>query len=631
VLKLKSISLRNWSRIRSAELVFPTHGLVHVQGPYGAGKTSLGEAINRTLLGSGFTPHLLDYSYDKQGDMYVDLRTELHGTPLRVELGYACPEFPDADGEGLRYTYGEETTERPKARQTRDELSALLGVSPEVSLWTLFLDGERLKFKSLSQAAALDLLMQALNQPPWEAFKERADRRRETAQAEVAQKSARLAQLQSTREATSRELDEATKALIQEKALWADAQAAWADAVEAHRKDVLAAAEEVTAAEENRAALKKQIIAVQKADAEKFGQLELELTRLTSEHRTADVYLQGWREALTQLESDARHAQNHLTLLSEGKSCPTCRQAVQTKADAITVKKAEQALVLLRRKITETTEGRNECRTCLDDLNREISEIRVSQRTLQSERLGPLSRELELSETTLARAARRLQEHERAAPPAPVDAAVRQAETLLAERQRRAAAHQLDVERAAAELAAAEHRLLLIRYWCKGFSPEGIPNLVLRQTVDPLNAAARLISETMSGGRVQVSFAADTELASGLLKPKLTTQVRAQRTQGSTSLPRPSKGEAGLVNLIIAETQTQVGRVLARVGFRWCDELLNHVGASVRQSVYSHLKRQASEQQLLTFIVDHHPEVAGLADHVLTVAETSDGYSEFKW
>ncbi len=124
MLKLKSISLRNWVRTRHAELEFPSSGLVVVIGrnhtsaakfhSVASGKTALGEAICRPLLGAtGRFSGLGDYSFNEEGDTCVTVMAQLDGRTLTVENGYRYSGFtstgvssPAASASRLRWLRG---------------------------------------------------------------------------------------------------------------------------------------------------------------------------------------------------------------------------------------------------------------------------------------------------------------------------------------------------------------------------------------------------------------------------------------------------------------------------------------------------------------------------------------------
>jgi hypothetical protein len=179
VLRLRRLSLQNWFRVRAADLEFPEFGLVLVLGQnhtatarldsVGAGKTALGEAINAAVFGP--RNDMVGYSLDEAGSTLVTLVSDLADRELVVETGYRHAAFPTASGEGLRFTLaGSPPVERPRVKQTRQELTELVGLPADAAPWTVFLDGERLRFNRLSQAEALELLMQALGQPPWQVY-----------------------------------------------------------------------------------------------------------------------------------------------------------------------------------------------------------------------------------------------------------------------------------------------------------------------------------------------------------------------------------------------------------------------------------------------------------------------------
>jgi hypothetical protein len=138
-------------------------------------KLRWGEAIARCLLGvDGRFTSAGAYSHDEVNeDTYVKLETELDGKPLVVELGYKCPELSKT-GESLRFKFGEAEIWRDRIRATREELNKITTITPELAQWTVFLDGEKLSFRSLSQRDSVDLLMTALQQPPWSQYHERS-------------------------------------------------------------------------------------------------------------------------------------------------------------------------------------------------------------------------------------------------------------------------------------------------------------------------------------------------------------------------------------------------------------------------------------------------------------------------
>lgn len=640
MLKLTSLRLRNWCKTADAFIEFPERGFVFLRGinkssaderSNGAGKTALGEAINRTLLGQGLRTALASYSRDRAGDTYVDIRATLRGEPLRVELGYRCSEFPDNRGEGLRYTLGDRTAvEHPQVAATRGELTAILGVTPAVSLWTVFLDGERLKFNPpfLPQAEALSLLMQALNQPPWEKYRERAERLRDTRQEALIAARARLQQLQGSQAELAQSVTRGEETCREATARWEAAAALWERALKEHASQVQVAAGQVAAHSATRERLKREIAAAQKIDAEACGQLDLELTRLGGERRLTENYLSGWTDTVATDRAALRHAEADLQSLHEGKNCPTCHRELATAVTPEKLAQEKTRVARLNATLQKSIKGKQECEICLREIDQEIATAQQRRQDLRSAQLGALSRELEQVETRLSGADRQLRAVELQAPRAPDETPRLQARAVWEERRQRQAAGERALAEVATEVAAAERALAQAAYWVKGFSAEGIPNLVLRQTVGPLNEAARLVSSALSGGLVQVSFSTETELASGVLKPKLVTAVDVR--DGAPDFLSNSKGEASLANLIIAETQTQVGRVLQRVGYRWFDEVANSLSGDARRCLYAGLKHQAHEHGLLTFVVDHHVEAASAADHVL-LAEKTGGLTTYRW
>jgi hypothetical protein len=141
-IRLKHLTLRNWTTIREAEIDFPDKGLVLVVGKtfdpgggkkesVGAGKSAIGEAISRALLGvSGRYEQLGHFCHDEVGgNCYAKLETEFDAVPLVVELGYKCPEL-SRTGEGLRFKYGD-------AEVSRNRVQACLWSPRSTQTWPI--------------------------------------------------------------------------------------------------------------------------------------------------------------------------------------------------------------------------------------------------------------------------------------------------------------------------------------------------------------------------------------------------------------------------------------------------------------------------------------------------------------
>lgn len=630
-LKLKHVSIRNWMKFRHVDLDFPEKGLVLVQGintasggallSVGSGKTGVGEAISRTLLGvNGRFKTLRQFSTDKGGDTYVKLECELHGKPLTIESGYRCKELSES-GDALRYTYDGKKVERGLIDQTRDNLSTLLGVSPLLAEWTVFVDGDSIKFNKIGQADCVELVMSSLRQPPWTDYHEASKKalgafRRSMAGVETAHRTA----AESARSANE-ELERAKEQVTLENKRYQQAVASNNEQIERYQKAINTKKQKIEEAKLEIKDIGKKLKLMEDERAAKNHKLEIKLHDIEDKLRAAEEArepLSKARNATQQKLTEARVA--YTNYKDAGKNCPTCKrpmgkidesrladllEAWETAKDADT--KASNAWTLAEQKVV--------------NLNLEYRQVSKEQKQVSAQsdvennadrieelEIGIASAEAEIKDWELEIAHCK---H------GPSDSALRIAEDRLTDREASCAKAQKALDQAAADLAADQATIKVLDYWNVAFSPYGIPNMVLRDAIAPLNKEARRISAEMTGGTIEVRYSTTRELASGAEKAQLNIEV--DNKLGDKDLAGSSKGEAGLTNFIIAETLSEVGQVSRRIGYRWYDEIVPHQDPKVCHSIYSYMKDIAQRLGILIFLVDHNPVAANYADHVLIV------------
>lgn len=630
-LKLKRICIRNWMKFRAIEIEFPEKGLVLVQGvntasggallSVGSGKTSIGEAISRTLLGvPGRFNTLKQFSTDKSGNLYVVVEAELHGKSLTVESGYKCKELSPT-GEALRYRYDGRTVERGKIDQTRTELSKLLGVSPLLASWTAFIDGDSIKFNKLAQADSVELIMASLKQPPWRDYHEASKStlgkfRRDMAVNENAHLSAAASV-----KTVQAEVDEAKDGVAEERERFDLAKKRNDDEIRHYRKAVNTKTQQINEAKKEMEGIAKKLKVMEDDRAVVSHKLEIKLHEIEDALHKAEEDRQPLTEAYSARQEkvvEARTAYNNYA--SATKNCPTCNRPMG-KVDPARLQELKEALDAAKAKSQQAGEKWQTAEQRVVDLNQQYRDTSKRYReTSAKQDVEDLSGRHEELEQAVSEALDQIHEYELEAArlqSGPSEAALRAAEALASERQKALKGAQAALAAAAAALVGDQATLKVLEYWNLAFSPYGIPNMVLRDAIAPLNKEARRISAAMTGGTIEVRYSTTRELASGLDKAQLNIEV--DNKLGDKDLTGSSKGEAGLTNFIIAETLSEVGQVSRRVGYRWYDEIVPHQDPKVCHSIYSYMKETAHRLGILVFLVDHNPVAANYADHVLIV------------
>ena len=648
-LKLKKASFRNWMKFGNVQLDFPDRGLVMVTGlnsasggslqSVGSGKTGVGEAISRALLGvPGRFQYVKQFSTDKQGDTYVRIDALLHDKPLVVELGYKCEEMSKT-GEALRFHYDGKTIERGLIAETRTELTRLIGVPPLLATWTVFVDGENLKFNKLSQADCVELVMTALRQPPWNEYHEQSKRavgkfkqvlaKDEKAHEEASRRARETEQdCLDAKEDVTREQKDYARRKAENERLLTEAQTG-IDQKHSTIKQYQQEQEKIN----------RKLKEIEQRQSTDYHNLEIQRNEIAERihdcerHRTARL---DKREQALETQLNAKRQYQNYEDSGKAKNCPTCGKPMTNKIDPA-------RLETLKQKFQQADEQLRAARTEYDD-NEEAIKAQTKLYAEITEKLEALSTEKEVRTLSKAyedfedgirdilnsihQAELRREQLKRGAS----DEKLRSVEATLRERERVLGLARKTVETSTTTLLESQVTMRVLDYWNTAFSPYGIPNMVLKDAIQPLNREARRVSSMMTGNTIEVVYGTRRELASGQEKAELVIEVN--NTLGSKELAGSSKGESGLTNLIIAETLAEVGQVSRRIGFKWLDEVLPHQDQTVCKSIYSHLRELANQLGILIFLVDHNPTAANYADHMLVVEKSREDnrvFSSVKW
>jgi DNA repair exonuclease SbcCD ATPase subunit len=630
-LKLQRITGRNWMKFGKMDIDFPQKGLVLVQGKntasggsmasVGSGKTSFGEAICRTLLGvDGRFKTTKQFSQDKEGDTYISLECLLNGKKLLVEAGYKCKELSPT-GDALRYTYDGKTVERGLITQTRADLSKLLGVPSLLAEWSVFLDGDRMKFNKLSQADCVDLVMSALRQPPWSQFYDASKTKLSNFRREMAVNAAAHDQAVKRANQAMQDVEDAEAALKTAQDTYAEAKSSHDRKVENVNIKLEKRQTDVKKAQKRMKEIKAELKRMEEERAARSHQIEIKI-------HEAEDHLVEMKEKVDALEPERdalwdKFQTANTALISYQKAadkCPTCQRPMgnidQKRLKLLTDKKKEAGEVyddigLRFRKLREELAKQEETKRQLE---------REFRSTSAHPDVTKLSEEYEDLEEDLQAAGVDIQDYNKwlhELSTGPSDSAVVEAKTVLKTCRESVERLTEGLEKSGALVAEDREMEKVMLYWNKAFSPYGIPNMVLREAIKPLNIESRRLSAAMTGGTIEVRFNTSREMASGQEKAQLNIEV--DNKLGDKELAGSSKGEAGLTNFIISETLSEVGQVSRRIGFRWYDEIVPHQDPVIAQSIYSYMKETAERLGVLVFLVDHNPLAANYADHVLIV------------
>jgi len=623
--------------IREADIEMPEQGLVLVVGDnkasegfmqsVGAGKTSIGEGLCRALLGcNGRASTITSYSTHKKGNTYLRVEATVRGTPLDVELGYKCPELEGA-GEALRYQYGtEEAVRRGTLAQTREELAAIVNITPRVSDWTVLVDGDRIKFNQISQQDSVNLVMESLNQPAWTVYHSRAKTIADELKLEHDTAVSTRENLEGSIVITGRRIEEARQDIAKEEKTYNDRiQKQTANIKEQAQllEDLKTEAEEVEA---KRAKVAAKVEELADKDAKAQHGVEIKINDLNDKLRKA-------RETYTACVSKVSEAKNYYNnaadalddLEAEPDECPKCGKPWDKEHSKEEIDQAASVLEKAENSLKKAKKTQKAAKDKCDSLEDEIEAEREKLKNLSGDAVKKLSqrdKDLEADLKDINQECRdaeiKLTELKQ-----PVDDSdLKVARSQLKEREEQKKEQVKKLEELGDTVIETQQALETAQYWLKAFGPTGIPNMVLEDAIQPLNEVSTSLSKRMTGGVLAVKYSTQRQLARGGSKSQLLVEV--DNKYGSADVKMGSKGESGLTNFFMSETLGEVGSVGNRIGFKWYDEVVPHHDSTLCQTIYGYMKEQAHRKNMLIFLVDHNPVAENFADHILVVEKGAD-------
>lgn len=756
---LKSIYLRNWMTVREASVDFPASGVVAIHGlntaagdkirSVGSGKSAIGEAISRSLLGVPGRYALLGrYCTEDADNTYVKLTCLHKGKPLVIEMGFKAPEI-NKSSEGFRFTYDDQQVWRDNLRHTRDDLASLLTVPADLAAWTVHFDGDRLKFNDLSQKTSVDLLMASLNQAPWTEFQRNAQVACAQLKQDVAVSRSACDSARTLSEETDRDLAlilqrvESTK--VDLVRLTEENAARLRQAELAREKDVRALTDiqtgmrglkskideavSVNEKEEHELEIRRNslndklqiIVDARDAAREESGERATAIrdrqssaqqvfvkekaavsVRIAASEKSRQTAHDVTVRTIRQKRDDAKSIESDLVgrlnavkaeirkIETAPKSCPTCGKDWDTCADSSPLPSLRQAAADTAQKVNaaklstgavdadildvqskfdaaaaaadeadarvfDEIQARAEASLASFSAELDVEAKRLSSvmsgieleiaaargaMTKASEALVSLRakspvqqfsrqyEELELAESAANRRLETLERQIENLQRGPDRSELDRVTALAYERKRVRDRQQVKLQNEAAALVENEEALKITNYWQRAFGPSGIPNMILRDAVEPLNAASKRVSVFLAGSALQITYSMSKKLVSGDDKAELSVSVR--NDTGSARLEGSSKGEASLSNLIVAETLAEVGQVANRIGYRFYDEIAVNQEAMVRTAISAWLRDVSRRYGILTFVVSHSAEAANFADHKL-LAEKNEKGTVYRW
>lgn len=163
-------------------------------------------------------------------------------------------------------------------------------------------------------------------------------------------------------------------------------------------------------------------------------------------------------------------------------------------------------------------------------------------------------------------------------------------------------------------------------FWDKGFSPKGIPSLLIEVTLPKLNVAIQKYADTLSGGMLQVKLEAYEETSTGSVREAI--RVQATNASGADTYGGDSLGERRRIDIAVMlgliEYFRSVGAFSCNLLF--VDEVLDNLDAVGISLAIVALDESGVAGR---FVVSHEQELQSLFGSTILVSKTG-GVSSIK-
>lgn len=640
MLKLKRMRARNWNSISDAEIEFPDKGLVVVTGKnsthsnslesIGTGKTTLGELLTRSVIGcSGRYNNISDFSKNRKGDTYVLIESTLGSKNLKIEYGYKCKEL-SRSSEGLKFTLDSEPIQRGHLRDTRQELTHILGVSPEFGEWGVFIDGDTMKFNKMSQEQSVSLLLEALNidcSPHREKIRIILDK----ISSKVNDMTSSITQLSLTVEKLKDRIQGhkvSKDNLIAEKTHILEKQQENSKKLE---EDIAESNKHINLTKKLVADLEEEIKKTEENYKEKTKIEEANIRKMTDEVAILRNKFFTEKDKFISI----RNKKSNLEIrIKDLRNTPTkCKECGSTVIDQDHINKKINELISELVEVTGSYDSTKqvveltkhnllEKESKLQNLTKDSESFRLTKHisSLREEHIRHTSSiDKEKSHLVCLEKERiksvRITED--------IDSKISLAKNTILECSSILSEDEYNLIQLKEQLVEESAFMSAVKYWHTAFNARGINNLIVEQAIDPLNSISRTISKSLSGGNIEVTYSASKTLVTGKEKSEL--HVSVNNAGGCNNLSGSSKGESGLTNLIISETLSTIGMIPRKIGYQWYDEILVSKPSSVRHKILSYLKEKARANNMLIFITDHNEETINYADYHLLADKNERG------